>query len=78
SALWAFASNASSFEQSVLAAARLGGDVDTICAMTGALAGGLLGRKKLADLWVANLNHERPGPSDIEAIALALVRRARE
>jgi poly(ADP-ribose) glycohydrolase ARH3 len=71
-ALWAFARAGPSFEASVLTAAGLGGDVDTICAMTGALAGALCGRSALPEQWVVNLRHERPGVDEIEGIALAL------
>ena len=38
-ALWAFAAGAPTFEERVGLAASVGGDVDTVCAMTGALCG---------------------------------------
>ena len=72
-ALWAFLRGAPSFEQSILWAARLGGDVDTICALTGALAGALCGRTGLPARWLDNLHHERPAVAEIEALAADLV-----
>ena len=74
-ALWAFLRGAPSFEQSILCAARLGGDVDTICGLTGALAGALCGRAALPRHWLANLQRERPGVVEIDALALDLVGR---
>ncbi len=75
-ALWAFARGAPSFERSILTAARLGGDVDTICAMTGALAGALCRRSALPEHWIDNLRHERPNVDEIESIARAVMQPA--
>lgn len=72
-ALWAFLQGAPSFERSILAAASLGGDMDTVCAMTGALAGALCGSDGLPALWLANLQGERPDVAEIEAVGLALL-----
>ena len=72
-ALWAFVRGARSFERSILTAASLGGDVDTICAMTGALAGALCGHTGLPRHWLANLAHEQPGVDDILVIGRALL-----
>lgn len=74
-ALWAFLRGAPSFEDAIVWAARLGGDVDTICALTGALAGALCGRRGLPPRWLDNLQHERPGVAAIEALAAELVGR---
>lgn len=74
-ALWAFLRGAPSFERSILWAARLGGDVDTICALTGALAGALSRRAALPTQWLANLQRARPGVAKIDALALDLVGR---
>lgn len=73
-ALWAFMRGAPSFERSILAAASLGGDVDTICALTGALAGALCGRAGLPGQWLTNLAHERPSVDEIQDIGRALAR----
>ena len=72
-ALWAFVRNAPSFERSILCAVSLGGDVDTICALTGALAGALCGYAGLPAHWLANLAHEDPGVADIQEIGRALL-----
>jgi ADP-ribosylglycohydrolase len=61
SALWAFLSGGASYRAAVETAARLGGDVDSICAMTGALAGALHGMGGIPAEWLRNLDHERPG-----------------
>jgi ADP-ribosylglycohydrolase len=50
----------------------LGGDVDTICALTGALAGALCGHAGLPGQWLTNLAHERPGVDEIQDIGRAL------
>jgi poly(ADP-ribose) glycohydrolase ARH3 len=73
-ALWAFMHGAPCFERCVRAAATLGGDVDTICAMSGALAGALGGGSRLPAHWLANLAHERPGVEEIQEVACAFWR----
>jgi poly(ADP-ribose) glycohydrolase ARH3 len=75
-ALWAFLRGAPAFEAAIVCAARLGGDVDTICALTGALAGALGGRSGLPPPWLDNLHQERPGVSAIDALAAELVGRS--
>ncbi|MDD9946646.1 MAG: ADP-ribosylglycohydrolase family protein [Myxococcales bacterium] len=54
-ALWAFVAGAPAFEERVGLAASVGGDVDTVCAMTGALAGALLGTRGLPANWLVRL-----------------------
>jgi poly(ADP-ribose) glycohydrolase ARH3 len=71
-ALWSFASSHGTFEQAVRAAALLGGDVDSICCLVGALAGALHGAAAIDSQWVANLARERPSPTEILALADAL------
>lgn len=44
----------SDLEQTILASARCGGDVDTIAAMSGTLAGALLGESALPASWLTN------------------------
>lgn len=51
-ALWAFLSQPDSFEAAVLAAIRLGGDTDTIGAMTGAISGALHGEEGIPPHWI--------------------------
>lgn len=50
-----------------------GGDVDTICAMTGALAGALCGHDGLPTRWLANLAGERPGVEEMKDLGRALI-----
>lgn len=54
-ALHAMLRNLWSFEDAVTYAVRLGGDTDTIAAMTGALAGAFLGYSTIPDPWVQRL-----------------------
>ncbi len=68
-ALWSFLSAHGTFTEAVCAAARLGGDVDSICCLVGALAGALHGVGGIPDLWIHNLAHERPSPGEILATA---------
>ena len=53
-ALWAFM-KASSYEEAVLNAVNLGGDTDTIAAVTGGLCGICYGFSALPDRWVQNI-----------------------
>jgi poly(ADP-ribose) glycohydrolase ARH3 len=68
-ALWAFLRAPSSFEATIFSAAELGGDVDSICALAGALAGALHGLTALPPAWVDSLAHERPGVARVEELA---------
>lgn len=68
-ALWSFASKHRSFSEAVASAARLGGDVDSICSLVGALAGALHGAEAIDRQWIANLAGEQPSPIEILAIA---------
>lgn len=71
-ALWSFAARHSSFSDAVASAALLGGDVDSMCSLVGALAGALHGFSALAPTWVANLAQERPSPNEIVELADAI------
>lgn len=71
-ALWSFIARNSSFAEAVTSAALLGGDVDSICCLVGALAGAMHGFNGLPRTWVANLAHERPSPDEIVELADAL------
>jgi poly(ADP-ribose) glycohydrolase ARH3 len=68
-ALWSFLSRHGSFTEALCSAALLGGDVDSICCLVGALAGALHGASGVKDLWIHNLSHEKPSPSEILAMA---------
>jgi ADP-ribosyl-[dinitrogen reductase] hydrolase len=54
-ALWAFWSDADSFEKGVLNAVNLGDDTDTTAAIYGQLAGAYYGYKQLPQNWVQHL-----------------------
>lgn len=68
-ALWSFLAQHRTFTQAVCSAALLGGDVDSICCLVGALAGALHGAGGIEDLWIRNLSHEKPCPSEILTMA---------
>jgi poly(ADP-ribose) glycohydrolase ARH3 len=68
-ALWAFLASHGSFRDAVSAAARLGGDVDSMCALVGGLAGALHGAGSIPAQWLANLSGETPDPASIIALA---------
>lgn len=67
-ALWAV-SRAANFEEALLLAANLGGDADTVAAVTGQLAGAIWGRAGIPAQWLEVLaQRER-----IEQLAVALI-----
>ena len=59
-ALWAFATSWAAPEEAVIRAVMLGGDTDTVGAMTGALAGALHGTAWIPARWYAALEND-PG-----------------
>ena len=68
-AIFSFLANRDSFEGAVLYAVGLGGDSDTIGAMTGAISGAYLGAKALPRSWLAELE----GADRLERLASALL-----
>jgi poly(ADP-ribose) glycohydrolase ARH3 len=70
--LWSFLARHSSFSDAVASAALLGGDVDSICSLVGALAGALHGLPAIERSWVTNLANERPTPDEILELADAI------
>lgn len=56
-AIYSFLSHHHSFEEAILFAVSLGGDTDTIAAMTGAMAGAYLGIDAIPDKWRAKLEN---------------------
>jgi poly(ADP-ribose) glycohydrolase ARH3 len=68
-ALWTFLASHDSFREAVSAACLLGGDVDSICALVGSLAGALHGAESIPTQWIANMQHETPGTTAILALA---------
>ncbi|HVJ19971.1 MAG TPA: ADP-ribosylglycohydrolase family protein, partial [Polyangiaceae bacterium] len=61
-----------SFESAVVAAASLGGDVDSICALVGCLAGALHGLTGIPERWLAAIAHESPSVRELVDLADAL------
>lgn len=68
-AIWAFATT-ESFEEALIEAVNLGGDADTIGAITGQLAGAFYGLEAIPDRWLAPLHWRRK----IETMAEQLTR----
>jgi len=58
-AIYSFVSHAGSFEDSVLYAISLGGDTDTIGAMTGAICGAYLGVQSIPQKWRDKLENAK-------------------
>jgi len=56
-AIFSFLSHPTSFEKAVVYAIRLGGDTDTIGAMTGAISGAYLGLEAIPDKWSVKLEN---------------------
>ncbi|MEM3574219.1 MAG: ADP-ribosylglycohydrolase family protein [Candidatus Bathyarchaeia archaeon] len=67
-AIFSFLANRGSFQRAVLYAIGLGGDADTIGAMTGAISGAYVGAKGLPRSWLAKLE----SADRLERLALAL------
>jgi ADP-ribosylglycohydrolase len=73
-ALYAFLSHPQSFEDAVVYAVGLGGDTDTIGAMTGALSGAYLGVSQIPARWLEVLEDGEYGRSYIEQLSEQLFR----
>lgn len=67
-AIYSFLSHHHSFEEAILFAVSLGGDTDTIAAMTGAISGAYLGVDAIPDRWRSRLENR----AYIEGLAEAL------
>jgi len=67
-AIYSFVSHYDSFKAAVLFAVSLGGDTDTIAAMTGAISGAYLGIESVPDKWGIKLENR----SYIEELAMVL------
>jgi poly(ADP-ribose) glycohydrolase ARH3 len=67
-AIFSFLSNLYSFEDAVVYAISLGGDTDTIGAMTGAISGAYLGVESIPDKWMNKLENR----TYLEELALKL------
>ena len=73
-AIFCFLSHPLSFEEAVVYAVGLGGDTDTIAAMTGALSGAFHGKQAFPSHWTANLENVGKGRDYIENLARTLWR----
>ncbi len=72
SAIFSFLKHVDDFEESVVYAVGLGGDTDTIAAMTGAIAGGFHGKGAIPGRWFDLLERGEKGVDYIEQLALNL------
>ncbi len=83
SAVWAVRTTRS-FEDALRAAVDLGGDTDTVAAVTGGLAGAIYGEAAIPARWTAPLHVPVPGcaqvlrPRDLRELALNLATAAAE
>jgi len=68
-AIYSFISHIHDFEESVVYAVSLGGDTDTICAMTGAISGAYHGKKGIPQRWLNELENGERGRDYIEMLA---------
>ena len=64
-ALYCFLSKCDSFKDAVTYAVSMGGDTDTIGAMTGAMAGALHGQSDIPEQWVQTLENKNKGKDHI-------------
>jgi poly(ADP-ribose) glycohydrolase ARH3 len=65
---------AGSFKDAVVYAISLGGDTDTIGAMTGAISGAYYGEESIPEEWMARLEEGKKGRSYIKRLGVALYR----
>ncbi len=68
-AIYSFVSHSHDFEDSVAYAVSLGGDTDTIGAMTGAISGGYHGKRGIPKRWLDVLENGERGRDYIEKLA---------
>ena len=61
------------FEQAVRFAVRLGGDTDTVAAMTGAIAGARQGASSIPGRWLEALEDDGRGRTHVERLATGLL-----
>src|SRR5205823_9460737 len=71
-AIACFALSPESYLNTIASALSLGGDVDTVAAMAGAISGAHLGIESIPTLLLNRLENESKGRSDIEQIAIRL------
>ena len=71
-AIYCFLSHSHSFQEALVYAVDLGGDTDTIAAMTGAISGAYHGKKGIPTQWMRDLENEGKGRDYIEQLAIDL------
>jgi len=71
-AIYCFLSHPHSFQDALIHAVGLGGDTDTIAAMTGAISGAYHGKKGIPSQWIRDLENEEKGRDYIERLAVEL------
>jgi poly(ADP-ribose) glycohydrolase ARH3 len=71
-AIYCFISHPHSFQDALVYAVGLGGDTDTIAAMTGAISGAYHGKKCIPLHWIRDLENEAKGRDYIEQLAIEL------
>ena len=71
-ALYCFLSHPYSFEDALVYAVGLGGDTDTIAAMTGAISGAYHGINAIPTRWLSDLENGEKGRDYIEQLAIQL------
>ncbi len=71
-AIYSFLSHPDSFEDAVIYAVSLGGDTDTIGAMTGAIAGAYHGYKGIPSRWLDKLENGKKGKDYVVGLANGL------
>ena len=71
-AIYAFARRPDSFEEAVVFAVNLGGDADTLGALTGAIAGAYHGIDAIPGRWLASLENGEKGRDYVRSLAQRL------
>lgn len=71
-AIYSFLANKDSFKEAVIYVVNLGGDADTIGAMTGAIAGAFHGYEKIPEEWLASLDNAGKGRNYVIALGKKL------
>lgn len=71
-AIYSFLTHTDDFEEAVVYAVSLGGDTDTIGAMTGAISGGFHGKSRIPSRWLEILENDEKGRDYIEKLAVKL------
>ena len=74
-AIYCFLANPGSFEKAVEAAIFLGGDTDTIAAMTGAISGAALGERQIPERWLQRVRETTYTPDKVRKTGFELYRK---